>query len=56
MAEIELSVLSRQCLRRRVASQEVLAREVAAWQTARNAAAQKVDWRFTTADGRGGRF
>ena len=52
MAEIELSALSRQCLRRRVASQEVLAREVAAWQTTRNAAAQKIDWRFTTADAR----
>ena len=52
MAEIELSVLSRQCLRRRVADQEMLAREVAAWQSARNAAAQQIDWRFTTEDAR----
>ena len=52
MAEVELSVLSRQCLRRRISSQQVLAREVAAWQTERNAAASKIDWRFTTADAR----
>lgn len=52
MAESELLVLRRQCLRRRVLSQEVLAREVAAWQAARNAAAQKIDWCFTTADAR----
>ena len=52
MAEIELSILSRQCLRRRVASQEVLAHEVAAWQTTPNAAAQKIDWRLSTTDAR----
>lgn len=52
MAEIELSVLTRQCLRRRVPSQEVLAREVAAWQTERNAVASQIDWRFTTEDAR----
>ena len=52
MAEIELSVLSRQCLERRLPSQDALATEVAAWQKARNACATKVDWRFTTADAR----
>jgi hypothetical protein len=51
-AEIELSVLARQCLDRRIASQEELAREVAAWEEERNAAAVTIDWRFTTADAR----
>jgi hypothetical protein len=52
MAEIELSVLARQCLDERMDNQEHLAREVAAWQHARNHAACKIDWRFTTADAR----
>jgi hypothetical protein len=52
MAEIELSALATQCLDRRIADQETLAREVAAWQEARNAAGNTVDWRFTTADAR----
>lgn len=52
MAEIELSVLSRQCLDRRVPDRATLAAEVAAWQDARNAAGGRVDWRFTTADAR----
>jgi hypothetical protein len=52
MAEIELSVLASQCLDRRIASREVLAREVAAWEAERNAAAVTIDWRFTTADAR----
>jgi hypothetical protein len=52
MAEIELSVLARQCLDRRIASQEELAHEVAAWEEERNAAAVTIDWRFTTADAR----
>ena len=52
MAELELSVLARQCLEERMESQEYLARQVAAWQQARNAVAQRVDWRFTTADAR----
>jgi DDE superfamily endonuclease len=51
-AEIELSVLSRQCLDRRVPDAATLAREVAAWQDRRNAAATPVDWRFTTDDAR----
>ncbi len=52
MAEIELSVLSRQCLNRRIADQEKLSTEVAAWEARRNAASTKVDWRFTTDDAR----
>ena len=52
IAEIELSVLSRQCLDRRVPDAATLVREVAAWQQRRNAAARPVDWRFTTADAR----
>jgi hypothetical protein len=52
MAEIELSALSRQCLAPRMADQPMLARAVAAWETARNTAAARVDWRFTTADAR----
>ena len=52
VAEIELSVLSRQCLGRRVASAEELGREVAAWEEERNERAVEIRWRFTTADAR----
>jgi hypothetical protein len=52
VAEIELSVLARQCLDRRIPDLEALRREVAAWERDRNAAAVKVDWQFTTADAR----
>jgi hypothetical protein len=52
VAEIELSILSRQCLDRRIGSAEDLAREVAAWQEKRNAENSTVKWRFTTADAR----
>ena len=52
MAEIELSVLARQCLNRRLGDRPTMAREVAAWTTARNDAATTIDWRFTTADAR----
>ena len=52
MAEIELSVLSRQCLDRRIPEQATLETEVAAWQDRRNAAGHTVDWRFTTDDAR----
>ena len=52
VAEIELSVLSRQCLDRRLPDQATLQTEVTAWQERRNAAAGTVDWRFTTADAR----
>jgi hypothetical protein len=52
MAEIELGVLTRQCLNRRIPDKATLEREVKAWQNDRNAKVVKVDWRFTTADAR----
>ena len=52
MAELELSVLSRQCLDRRIPDQETLEREVKAWEARRNASPAPVNWRFTTADAR----
>jgi transposase len=52
MAETELSVLSRQCLDRRIDSRDFMQREVAAWQLARNNAEAKINWQFTTADAR----
>jgi hypothetical protein len=52
MAEIELSVLSRQCLDRRIPDKGLLEREVAAWEEERNWAGYTVDWRFTTDDSR----
>lgn len=52
MAEIELSVLSRQCLNRRIPDEETLSRETQAWESDRNSRFVKVDWRFTTADAR----
>lgn len=52
MAECELSVLSRQCLARRIPDITTLTTEVAAWEANRNAAQVTVDWHFTTADAR----
>ena len=52
MVEIELSVLVRQCLRRRLADVETLRREVQAWCEERNRLGASVDWRFTTDDAR----
>jgi hypothetical protein len=52
MAEIELGVLVRQCLSRRIPDKATLEREVNAWQNDRNATVVKVDWRFTSADAR----
>jgi hypothetical protein len=52
MAELELSVLSRQCLERRLPTLAAVAREVAAWEAPRNLAEVGVQWRFTTADAR----
>jgi hypothetical protein len=52
MGEIELSALARQCLSRRIGTQEELEREVLAWQQHRNEEATIVNWRFTTADAR----
>jgi hypothetical protein len=52
LAEIELRVLSRQCRERRIADQEALRSDVAAWETERNTSGATVNWRFTTADAR----
>lgn len=52
MAELELSVLARQCLSRRLPDQARLAHEVAVWEAERNAAVVRVDWQFTTAEAR----
>lgn len=52
MAEIELSVLGRQCLDRRLPDVGRLTREIAAWEQARNAAKRTVHWHFTTAAAR----
>jgi hypothetical protein len=52
IAEIELSVLSRQCLDRRIGEIETLANETRAWKQKRNAASKTIEWQFTTADAR----
>lgn len=52
MAEIELSVLQRQCLNRRIESAEEMADEAQAWQDDRNEREVGVNWRFSTADAR----
>jgi DDE superfamily endonuclease len=52
LAESELSVLSCQCLDRRIPNKEKLINEVAAWQKDRNHKNAKADWQFTTADAR----
>lgn len=52
MAEIELSILARQCLNRRMAELATLKTEVAAWVEQRNQQPSWIDWRFTTDDAR----
>ena len=52
MAEIELSVLTRQCLSRRMESVELMRSEVNAWQAQRNTKDTKINWQFTTSDAR----
>lgn len=52
MAEIELSVLQRQCLDRRIPDQPTLITEVAAWEQQRNAQKAMIDWRFSLDDAR----
>ena len=52
MAEIELSVLGRQCLDRRIPAASTLETEGAAWVSKRNGAGATIDWQFTTADAR----
>jgi hypothetical protein len=52
MAESELSVLSSQCLDRRIPDKRTLAEEVAAWEADRNHNHTKADWQFTTGNAR----
>jgi len=52
MAEIELSVVQRQCLNRRIPDQPTLIQQVTAWEDDRNSAHATVNWRFSTADAR----
>jgi transposase len=48
MVEIEIGVLRGQCLDRRIATQERLASEIAAWERQRNASGARIKWMFTT--------
>ena len=52
IAEIELNVMTRQCLSRRIENIETLRKELSAWEMERNIAAAKVDWQFRTDDAR----
>ena len=52
MAEIEISVLQRQCINRRIPDQDTLKQEVDAWQKERNQKKAKVNWRFTVDEAR----
>ena len=52
MAEIELSVLQRQCLERRIADEATLKHEIAAWEKQRNKEQATIDWRFSVTDAR----
>ena len=52
MAELELSVLQRQCLRQRLPNRAAMEREVMAWTTRRNTRIKRIDWQFTSSDAR----
>ena len=52
MAEIELGILSRQCLKKRIPDQQSMRKEVQAWEQNRNNMKLKVDWQFSTKDAR----
>ena len=50
MGEIEIGILSRQCLERRMVNRELLASKVAAWHEARSEERRTIEWRFTRQD------
>lgn len=52
MAEIEIGVMARQCLDRRIEDQQTLRNEINVWQKTRNEDEVRVNWRFTTSDAR----
>lgn len=49
MAEIEIGIMNRQCLNRRIDDSAVLRRDIAAWEAKRNEAGTKIHWTFTIA-------
>jgi len=53
VAEIELSVLTMQCLNRRISDLDALRKEISVWEKSRNDAIKSVDWQFSTNDARG---
>ena len=52
IAEIELNVMTRQCLSRRIGDIETLHKELSAWESERNILASTVNWQFRTSDAR----
>jgi hypothetical protein len=52
MAEVEIAVLTDQCLDRRMGSQVFVVNEIGAWESERNAARATIDWRFTIPNAR----
>lgn len=52
MAEIEIDILSEQCLDDRIPDEDTLCREIAAWEAPRNEERATLDWRFSTTDAR----
>lgn len=52
MAEIELSILSRQCLDQRIPDKKTIKNEIAAWEKKRNAISSSMNWRFNVCDAR----
>jgi hypothetical protein len=53
VAEIELSVLTMQCLNRRIGGLNILRKEISAWEKLRNNSQKSVDWHFSTTNARG---
>ncbi len=52
MAEIELSILGRQCLRRRIPDRQCMQKQISTWEDKRNSFQKTMNWRFTTKDAR----
>jgi hypothetical protein len=50
MAELEFSMLARQCLARRIGNRDTLASEIAAWESARDEQRATISWQFTVDD------
>ncbi len=52
MAEIEIGILDRQCIKGRIPTEEKLKEKISAWSKERNRQGKKIDWRFTVSDAR----